>query len=71
MKPRNIIFSITLSIVLICLPKAGYSAEKINLYVNIFSRSITLKELEDFSDYGISEGFLKNILKRQNKSLIK
>ena len=71
MKSKNLIFSITLSIVLICFPNTSYSAEKINLYVNIFSRSITLKELEDFSYYGTSEGFLKKILKKQNQGLIK
>ena len=71
MKSKNIIFSIALSIILVSFPDVSYSAEKINLYVNIFSRSITLKELEDFSDSGVSEGFLKKILKKQDQDLIK
>ena len=71
MKSKNLIFSISLAIILVSFPNISYSAEKINLYINIFSRSITLKELEDFSDYGVSEGFLKKILKKQNQSLIK
>jgi len=71
MKSKNIIFSIALSIILVSFPDVSYSAEKINLYVNIFSRSITLKELEDFSNSGVSEGFLKKILKKQDQGLIK
>ncbi len=71
MKSNNIIISIALSIFLICFQTPIYSAEKINLYLNIFSRSITLKELEDFSKDGTSRGFLKKILKKQNKGLIK
>ena len=71
MKSKHLIFSITLSIFLVCVPNTSYSAEKINLYINIFSRSIRLKELEDFAYYGTSEGFLKKILKKQNQGLIK
>ncbi len=71
MKSKHLILSITLSIILICFPNISYSAEKVNLYINIFSRSITLKELEDLAYYGKSEGFLKKIIKKQNEKLIK
>ena len=71
MKSKHLILSIALSMFLACFPNISYSAEKINLYINIFSRSITLKELEDFANYGTSKGFLKKILKKQNQSLMK
>ncbi len=46
------------------------SAENIMLYKNIFSRTITVKELEEFAKTGSSKGFLKKALKNQNKKEI-
>ena len=68
MKSKNLIFSIALSIILISFPNISYSAEKINLYINIFSRSLTVKEIEDFAKHGKYEGFLKKILKNSLKN---
>ena len=36
------------------------------LYKNIFSRTITVKELEEFANTGLSKGFLKKALKNQD-----
>ncbi len=70
MKSKQWLFIFILNICFICFPYKTYSAEIINLYVNIFSRSITVKEIEEFAKNGTSKGFLNKLLKNQDKKLI-
>ncbi len=53
------------------LPKAGNTAESIMLYKNIFSKTITVKELENFVQTGHADGFLKVLIKKENPQKIK
>ena len=62
----NIIFTI-----LCTLPTPALSAEKITFFKNVFSRSVSVKELEDFSKTGKAKGLLQKLLKNQNKQLIR
>ncbi|KGG14498.1 MULTISPECIES: alpha/beta hydrolase [unclassified Prochlorococcus] len=53
------------------VPTKVYSAEKINLYVNILSRSVSIKELEEFSKTGKETRILKKVLKDEDKETLK
>ncbi len=47
-----------------------YGAERIMLIKGIFSRSITIDELEQFTNQGIKKGFLKRNLKKKDEEKI-
>ena len=46
------------------------SAEKIMLFKGVFSRTITIEELEYFGKTGIATGFLKKAIKSEDSELI-
>ncbi len=48
------------------LPK-GNAAEKVNFVKGMFSRSITIKELEHFTKTGIRKGILSKVIKKKEK----
>ncbi len=64
------IFSFLLTIISF-FPTKVYPAERITLFKNIFSRSISIKELEEFSKNGKTTGFLKRAVKNQDQEAIR
>ena len=73
-KKNSNYLKITLLIIwLSFIPSKAISAEKITLFKNILSRSITVEELEKFSKTGKTSGLLKKIIQDQicqNSSLL-
>ena len=66
---QKYIFSIII-LIISCLPNKVLAAEKITFSFLIFTRSVTVKELEIFSETGNSKGFLKQIIKKEEKKVI-
>ncbi len=71
MNLKKTVITLISSMLFIGLPLKVNAAERINLYINIFSRSISIQELESFAKDGTSQGFLKKILKNQDKEVIR
>ena len=65
---KSIISSLLFIFILIAKPAVG--AERIMLFKGIFSRTITVKELEYFGQTGKAKGFLKRAIKNEERELI-
>ncbi len=66
MKIKIYLLRIALTYLLI-IPSNAIAAEKITFSFLIFTRSIDIEEIEAFSKSGHSKGFLKQLIKREEK----
>ncbi|KGG13755.1 MULTISPECIES: alpha/beta hydrolase [Prochlorococcus] len=70
------ILDLKLLLICYCLSLTSFchsikAAEKVSLIHGIFSRSITIEEIEDFTEKGIKKGFLKKIIKEKEEKKIR
>ena len=66
MKSNKLILFIVSTLFLLQIP--AYSAEQLILYKGIFSRTILIKDLKDFSKTKRAKGTIKNIIKLTNQN---
>ncbi|WP_269622058.1 alpha/beta hydrolase [Prochlorococcus marinus] len=70
-KLKKLLFSFLCITIFSFYPSSAFAAEEITLIKSIFSRTIYIKDLEDFITKGKAKGFLAKAVKNQNQEEIK